>query len=144
MGDRFTRLWEIASPDPGSSSQIFADLLVGPREAGVGDTRGDAAAGVGGLVPDAPGSGEADLPVGRGRRRGPGRDPGGAGQGAGLLLPLAGRIVEGEQPGAPHHPLHRRRRLLAEAEADCNLEDVRFLERPVLLPEDLVPYPNGP
>jgi hypothetical protein len=52
--------------------------------------------------------------------------------------------MEGEQPGAPHHPLHRRQRLLAEAEADCSLEDVRFLERPVLLPEDLVPYPSGP
>ena len=52
--------------------------------------------------------------------------------------------MEGEQPGAPHHPLHRRRRLLAEAEADYSLEDVRFLERPVLLPEDLVPYHSGP
>jgi hypothetical protein len=35
-----------------------------------------------------PGGVDAHLPVGRGR--GPGRDPGGAGQGVGLLLPTSG------------------------------------------------------
>jgi hypothetical protein len=86
--------------------------LGGPREAGVGDARGDAAAGLGGPVPDAPWPGgvDAHLPVGRGR--GPGRDPGGAGQGAGLLLPAGGPHRGGGAAGAPRHPLHRRRRLL--------------------------------
>jgi hypothetical protein len=40
---------------------------------------------------------DAHLPVGRGR--GPGRDPGGAGQGVGLLLPAGGAYREGGAAG---------------------------------------------
>jgi hypothetical protein len=59
-----------------------------------------------------------------------------------FFYPLAGRIVEGEQPGRPAIRCTTDDVYFAEVEADCNLEDVRFLERPLLLPkEDLVPYP---
>lgn len=60
-----------------------------------------------------------------------------------FFYPLAGRIVEGEQPGCPAIRCTADGVYFAEAEADCSLEDVRFLERPLLLPkEDLVPYPG--
>jgi hypothetical protein len=60
-----------------------------------------------------------------------------------FFYPLAGRIVEGEQAGCPAIRCTADGVYFAEAEADCSLEDVRFLERPLLLPkEDLVPYPG--
>jgi hypothetical protein len=60
-----------------------------------------------------------------------------------FFYPLAGRIVEGEQAGRPAIRCTADGVYFAEAEADCSLEDVRFLERPLLLPkEDLVPYPG--
>uniref|UniRef100_A0A0E0FHB0 Uncharacterized protein n=1 Tax=Oryza nivara TaxID=4536 RepID=A0A0E0FHB0_ORYNI len=85
--------------------------LGGGGEAGGGDAGGDAAAGVGGPVPDPPrvGGVDAHLPVGR--RRGPGRHPRRARQGAGLLLP-ARRAHRGARGRVPRHPVHRRRRLL--------------------------------
>jgi hypothetical protein len=59
------------------------------------------------------------------------------------FYPLAGRIVEGEQPGAPAIRCTADGVYFAEAEADCSLQDVRYLERPLMLPkEDLVPYPG--
>nr|CAB3471926.1 unnamed protein product [Digitaria exilis] len=59
------------------------------------------------------------------------------------FYPLAGRIVEGDEPGCPAIRCTADGVYFAEAEADCSLEDVRFLERPLLLPkEDLVPYPG--
>jgi len=60
-----------------------------------------------------------------------------------FFYPLAGRIVEGAEPGCPAIRCTADGVYFAEAEADCSLEDVRFLERPLLLPkEDLVPYPG--
>ena len=60
-----------------------------------------------------------------------------------FFYPLAGRIVEGEHPGRPAIRCTADDVYFTEAEADCSLEDVRFLERPLLLPkEDLVPYPD--
>ena len=60
-----------------------------------------------------------------------------------FFYPLAGRIVEGEHPGRPAIRCTADGVYFTEAEADCSLEDVRFLERPLLLPkEDLVPYPD--
>ncbi|CAD6344114.1 unnamed protein product [Miscanthus lutarioriparius] len=60
-----------------------------------------------------------------------------------FFYPLAGRIVEGEQAGCPAIRCTADGVYFAEAQADCTLEDVRFLERPLLLPkEDLVPYPG--
>jgi hypothetical protein len=59
-----------------------------------------------------------------------------------FFYPLAGRIAEGDEPGRPVIRCTADGVYFAEAEADCSLEDVRFLERPLLLPkEDLVPYP---
>ncbi|GJN05582.1 hypothetical protein PR202_ga23224 [Eleusine coracana subsp. coracana] len=59
------------------------------------------------------------------------------------FYPLAGRIAEGEQPGAPAIRCTADGVYFAEAAADCSLEDVRYLERPLMLPkEDLVPYPG--
>ncbi|TVU03275.1 hypothetical protein EJB05_51191 [Eragrostis curvula] len=59
------------------------------------------------------------------------------------FYPLAGRIAEGDEPGAPAIRCTADGVYFAEAEADCSLEDVRYLERPLLLPkEDLVPYPG--
>lgn len=59
-----------------------------------------------------------------------------------FFYPLAGRIVEPET-GAPAIRCTADGVYFAEAAADCSLEDVRFLERPLLLPkEDLVPYPG--
>ncbi|ONM54722.1 HXXXD-type acyl-transferase family protein [Zea mays] len=56
-----------------------------------------------------------------------------------FFYPLAGRIMDGEQPGRPAIRCTTDGVYFAEAEADCNLEDVRFLEQPLLLPkEDLV------
>ncbi|KAL6626888.1 hypothetical protein ACP70R_030614 [Stipagrostis hirtigluma subsp. patula] len=60
-----------------------------------------------------------------------------------FFYPLAGRIVEGAEAGAPAIRCTADGVYFAEAAADCSLEDVRFLERPLLLPkEDLVPYPG--
>ncbi|BAB03362.1 putative taxadien-5-alpha-ol O-acetyltransferase [Oryza sativa Japonica Group] len=59
-----------------------------------------------------------------------------------FFYPLAGRIVEPEA-GSPAIRCTADGVYFAEAAADCSLEDVRFLERPLLLPkEDLVPYPG--
>jgi hypothetical protein len=59
------------------------------------------------------------------------------------FYPLAGRIVEAEQPGAPAIRCTADGVYFVEAAADCSLEDVRYLERPLMLPkEDLVPYPG--
>jgi hypothetical protein len=61
-----------------------------------------------------------------------------------FFYPLVGCIVEGEQPGRPAIRCTADDVYFVEAEADCSLEDVRFLERPLLLPkEDLVPYPSA-
>jgi hypothetical protein len=61
------------------------------------------------------------------------------------FYPLSGRIVEQPEPekkGCPAIRCTSDGVYFAEAEAECSLEDVRFLERPLLLPkEDLVPYP---
>lgn len=61
------------------------------------------------------------------------------------FYPLSGRIVEQTEPEKEGRPAIRCTAdgvYFAEAAADCSLEDVRFLERPLLLPkEDLVPYP---
>jgi hypothetical protein len=60
------------------------------------------------------------------------------------FYPLAGRIAEeADQPGAPAIRCTADGVYFAEAAADCSLEDVRYLERPLMLPkEDLVPYPG--
>uniref|UniRef100_A0ACD5VPS5 Uncharacterized protein n=1 Tax=Avena sativa TaxID=4498 RepID=A0ACD5VPS5_AVESA len=60
------------------------------------------------------------------------------------FYPLSGRIVEQpEKKGCPAIRCTADGVYFAEAVAECSLEDVRFLERPLLLPkEDLVPYPG--
>uniref|UniRef100_A0A453E7E6 Uncharacterized protein n=1 Tax=Aegilops tauschii subsp. strangulata TaxID=200361 RepID=A0A453E7E6_AEGTS len=59
-----------------------------------------------------------------------------------FFYPLAGRIVEQPEKGCPAIRCTADGVYFAEAVAECSLEDVRFLERPLLLPkEDLVPYP---
>ncbi|KAL6838747.1 hypothetical protein ACP4OV_031461 [Aristida adscensionis] len=61
-----------------------------------------------------------------------------------FFYPLAGRIVEGAEAGAPAIRCTADGVYFAEAAAGCSLEEVRFLERPLLLrKEDLVPYPGG-
>jgi hypothetical protein len=58
------------------------------------------------------------------------------------FYPLSGRIVEQPEKGCPAIRCTADGVYFAEAEAECSLEDVKFLERPLLLPkEDLVPYP---
>ncbi|KAJ3691934.1 hypothetical protein LUZ60_012284 [Juncus effusus] len=60
-----------------------------------------------------------------------------------FFYPLAGRIVEPVQ-GEPAIECSAQGVYFAEAKADCSLEDVKYLNRPLLLSkEDLVPYPKS-
>jgi Transferase family len=60
-----------------------------------------------------------------------------------FFYPLAGRIVEPE-PGQPAIECSAHGVYFVEAKADCTLEDVKYLDRPLLISkENLVPYPKS-
>lgn len=60
-----------------------------------------------------------------------------------FFYPLAGRIVEPE-PGHPAIECSSHGVYFVEAKADCTLEDVKYLDRPLLISkDDLVPYPKS-
>ncbi|KAI4995056.1 hypothetical protein ZWY2020_034959 [Hordeum vulgare] len=61
-----------------------------------------------------------------------------------FFYPLEGCIVEQPEKGCPATPCTTDSVYFAEAVSECSLEDMRFLERPLLLPkEDLVDSLRG-
>ncbi|KAJ3686591.1 hypothetical protein LUZ61_015755 [Rhynchospora tenuis] len=59
-----------------------------------------------------------------------------------FFYPLAGHIIE-PVPGDPSIECSAKGVYFVEANANCSLEDVKYLHRPLLIPkEELVPYPG--